>query len=827
MAKKPHFDINAAVVRQLGDELVSDEVTALVELVKNAYDADATYAAVVVNTNDPPPLQDTPFKKASGFISIEDDGFGMSREEIEAGWLVISLSTKRGMKRRGETTPRGRTPLGDKGLGRLSTQKLGHNLEMVTCKDGKTETLHVSFSWSEFTDERSLGSVPVQIRPASAPRKKGTALIVSGLRNAAVWSGSALETLTNDLAQIISPFPEARPFLVTLVINGVPLDLGQISSATRKAASGKFVIDYNNRELVVDGRIRLNRLRGQGEDTFFDSVVLPTGGKDFFAYLLDHKPRVAIEYMADGPHFIGFRYRIALDALPETELVPVTIRGKTEPRAAEPGPFHSEIDEFFFRTEVGVANLGGLSSMSELRQMVRKHAGVKIFRDGFGIRPYGINGEDWLRLGAKQTSGSSWYGLRPNNIIGFVTISEAKNPNLKDKTDREGFVANPYSANFRRLMRHAAATIDDFYEWMRRSYNRFKAEQIEELGGAIATPEVIAEATNVTETLQAYRERGRAIIEAASVLRAQLADITAKIKAEPQGRSGTDKKRLSLVNQARYALEKAAKLSDELEAYAPEVAKLSALVQSLGPRLDVLSDQLDDFTELAGLGLVAEALSHEVLNQTDRLTQAAKAASRKARASIPPNTDLLAFAEDVSFSAIGLKRQIGHLGPSLRYQRDKIETFSVAKLVADTEVHFRDRFARRDLTLKIKPGGSDFSVKSNRGRLIQVLDNLVLNSEYWLTQEKERTGRPGRLTVEISRPLVRVWDDGPGIDVSVENSLFEPFVSLKPKERGRGLGLYICRQILESMGCSISLLPARNQHNRRYIFQLDLTSIAI
>lgn len=826
MAKSPHFDISAAVVRQLGDELVSDEVTALVELVKNAYDADATYANVTVNTKDPPPLSGTQFPKAQGYISIEDDGFGMDAREIEQGWLVISLSTKRGMKRRGEVTPKGRTPLGDKGLGRLSTQKLGNNLEMVTRKDGTPDTLHVSFSWTEFTDERSLGTVPVRLRPSKLPRRKGTALVISGLRNPAVWSGAALGTLTKDLAQIISPFPEARPFTVSLTIDGVPLDLGQVSAAARQAAAGKFEVDYLDGVLLVEGRVRLDRLRGQNDD-FFDKHIAPSQGRDFFRYLQDQKPRVLIEQLQDGAFFVGFHRRLELGALPEVRLVSAASGRAGEKIPADPGPFHAEIDEFVFRSSAENVRLSGLSSASELRELVRQHAGIKIFRDGFGIRPYGINGEDWLGLGVKQTSGSSWYGLRPNNVIGFVAISESRNPELKDKTDREGLVSNPYSDNFRRLMREATATIDDFYEWLRRSYNEYRKEMAHVPGVFGPVTNVVTDAATVARTLDRYRDRGRTVVEAASALRSQLTDITEKIRAEPGRGAAADRKLLGLINQARYVLEKASTAFDELEQYVQEAAKLAAIVETLHPRLAVLTDQLEDFSELAGLGLIAEALSHEVLNQTDRLTQVAKAASRKARTSVPPNVDLLGFAEDVSFSAVGLKRQIGHLGPSLRYQRDKIETFPVGKLIADTEAHFRDRFLRRDLAIRVSPGGGDFSVRTNRGRLTQVLDNLVLNSEYWLTQQKERTARPGSVSVEIERPLVRLWDDGPGIDASVEETLFEPFVTLKPRDRGRGLGLFVCRQILESMGCSITLLPDRNPQGRRYVFQLNLAAIAV
>jgi HSP90 family molecular chaperone len=142
VSDKPHFDISAAVVKQLGEELVSDELTALIELVKNAYDADASYANIVVDTNNV--LQDESlyftdkngYTTTKGYIIIEDDGIGMGHDEIEKGWLTISFSHKRRMRAEGQLTPKKkRAPLGDKGVGRLSTQRLGSRLEMLTHKE--------------------------------------------------------------------------------------------------------------------------------------------------------------------------------------------------------------------------------------------------------------------------------------------------------------------------------------------------------------------------------------------------------------------------------------------------------------------------------------------------------------------------------------------------------------------------------------------------------------------------------------------------------------------------------------------------------------------
>ncbi len=822
----PHFDISAAVVRQLGDELVSDEVTAIVELVKNAYDADATYAHVVVNTVDAPPGLESKFPKAGGYVTVDDDGMGMNRADIESGWLMISLSGKRVMKAAGRTTPKGRTPLGDKGLGRLSTQKLGQNLELYTRKDGQAETLHVAFAWDAFTDDKSLSEVPVSIGPAAkAARNKGTMLVISDLRNPEVWRGSAVAKLIADLSQIISPFAEARPFLVTLRIDGRPIDLGQVSAKVRGAAVGRFVIDFINGAMELTGKFRLVKLRGNQDVDSYEQLLARDNGRSFYDYLKGRKAPVNFKLSDDPNYFLEFDYRVPLSALGGAEKV--SSDDLDAPSLdANPGPFHAEIDEFLLRGDEVGANLGGLANTNEVGQIVKLHAGIKVFRDGFAIKPYGLNGEDWLRLSAQQTSASSYYGLRPQNVIGFVAISEVANGNLKEKTDREGFVSNPYSQNFRRLMRQAVDVIGSFYEWTRRNFNAYKAALPERSKPFEGGRKSIADAESVARRLASYSKAARSLDAKTTAARQKIAAVTARIQQAPVLSSAAERKLAGLLTDAQHALDASQALFSDLAGYAAEAKDLADIVAVLSPRLDVLADQLQDFSQLAGLGLLAEALSHEVQNQTDRLMQKASAAVTLAKKSTPPNIHLLVLGQDVTAAASALRRQIGHLSPSLRYQRDKIGTFPVSKLIADIREHFADRWADSGIQSEIAPGSADFVVKTNRGRLTQVVDNIVLNAEYWLkeAQAREADFEP-KLTIAYASPRLRVWDNAGGVDPAVEDALFEPFITLKPKEEGRGLGLFISAQILESMGCAISLLSERNEHNRRYIFELDLSGI--
>lgn len=821
----PHFDISAAVVRQLGDELVSDEVTAIVELVKNAYDADADYAHVVVNTVDSPPGDQSKFNTAVGFITIEDDGMGMDRADIERGWLMISLSGKRVLKAAGGVTPKGRTPLGDKGLGRLSTQKLGQNLELYTRKDGHAVTQHVAFAWNAFTDDKSLSEVPVTVEPAAIGRVKGTMLVISGLRNPDVWRGRAVNKLIADLSQIISPFAEARPFLVTLRIDGRPIDLGQVSAKVRGAAVAKFVVDFADGQMTLTGKFRLVKLRGNQDRDSFEQLLARDNGRAFYEYLKARKARVEFNYSDDPNYFLEFKYRLPLSSLAKVETV-LGVGDEGDAIVADPGPFHAEIDEFLLRGDEVGAKLGGLVNTNEVREIVQLHAGIKVFRDGFAIKPYGLNGEDWLRLSAQQTSATSYYGLRPQNVIGFVSISEAANGNLKEKTDREGFVANPYSYNFRRLMIQAVEVIGGFYEWTRRNFNTYKADLPARSKPFEGGRKAIADAEVVAGRLATYSRSAEALEANTTAVRSKIAAVTTKIKQAPVLSSSAERGLADLLTEANQTLEASQALFAELAGYADEAKHLADIVATLSPRLDVLNDQLQDFSELAGLGLLAEALSHEVQNQTDRLMQKAAGAIARARKASPPNAELLVLAQDVTAAASALRRQIGHLSPSLRHQRDKIESFKIAGLIDQIREYFADRWTNRGIEAAIEPGSVDFAVRTNRGRLTQVIDNILLNAEYWLaeTQSRDKAFRP-KLSIALAAPRLRIWDNAGGVDPAVEEVLFEPFITLKPKEEGRGLGLFISAQILESMGCSIALLTDRNAHDRRYIFELDLSGI--
>ena len=158
-ADTPRFDINATVVFRLGEELISDVVQAIVEIVKNSYDADASWVKVTIDTHARNEWGRR-YTDATGVIRVQDDGDGMDESTIRRGWLTIANSPKRQDKASGRVTRRGRTPIGDKGLGRLGVQRLAQNVEIVTTSHAGDRVLRC------FLVEGLPGSSQPQRRPA-------------------------------------------------------------------------------------------------------------------------------------------------------------------------------------------------------------------------------------------------------------------------------------------------------------------------------------------------------------------------------------------------------------------------------------------------------------------------------------------------------------------------------------------------------------------------------------------------------------------------------------------------------------------------------------
>ncbi len=155
----------AQLVSILGQELIDENAVGLIELVKNGYDADATEVKVMLeNLSDPDPTQ----------IIVHDNGFGMSIEDVLQRWMVAGFSKKADQRQRLERTPGGRLPLGQMGIGRFATARIGRKLIVVTRKADNPEVLF-EINWGRFEGSGDISDVSIDIteRDASYLQRRG------------------------------------------------------------------------------------------------------------------------------------------------------------------------------------------------------------------------------------------------------------------------------------------------------------------------------------------------------------------------------------------------------------------------------------------------------------------------------------------------------------------------------------------------------------------------------------------------------------------------------------------------------------------------------
>ena len=169
---KARLRFSAEIVKRLGEELNPSLDKGVLELVKNAYDADATGCQVELQNTD----------RVGGTVVVKDNGDGMTVDDIVNGWLVLGRSTKTQRQR----TRLGRIPAGSKGLGRLAALRMGRRALMTTCPRGEQTTEHgLLIDWEDFDTATLVDDVELTVETATRKKKGsfGTEIRIEDLEN--------------------------------------------------------------------------------------------------------------------------------------------------------------------------------------------------------------------------------------------------------------------------------------------------------------------------------------------------------------------------------------------------------------------------------------------------------------------------------------------------------------------------------------------------------------------------------------------------------------------------------------------------------------------
>ena len=253
------FQPRARLLKLIGEELISDEVVAISELVKNAHDADALKVTISFEGVTGP----------DGFISIRDDGHGMDLDTLLGRWMEPAASTKVGKGR--QITRLGRRVLGEKGVGRFAADKLARHLTMVSRCRRHPEEIHAIVDWDQFDDDAVMLADVLnrwEVRPSREIEGHGTVLRMGGLRSQ--WTERMFRRLSLRLSRLLSPFrTDNDRFVIHIESDDFPEYSGELRHDFLDKAPYRVEARFDGEQTVTIG---LNdktpvaqRWNGQGE----------------------------------------------------------------------------------------------------------------------------------------------------------------------------------------------------------------------------------------------------------------------------------------------------------------------------------------------------------------------------------------------------------------------------------------------------------------------------------------------------------------------------------------------------------------------------------
>lgn len=378
------------LLKRLGEELNPSPVNGIIELIKNSYDADSPTCTVTLVQ---PRTVDG--RLIPGHLIIEDLGDGMTEKDFREGWLILGRSRKSSRV----PTDLGRRPVGDKGLGRLSALRMGRKVTVVSRprKPRGTE-LHLVIDWARFDRSRTPNEVPLTLRTATVPRRThpGTTIRIDGIERR--MEASEIERLNRGALLVANPFEAAKePFAVTITVDPPPRRmLPKVPDLMKSAA---YILEGATAE---DGTMSAS-LRDANEQ-LLASATHEDLEQRFKRYGMD----------APAQARMPARFKLWIFLLVTSEFP------------------------------------GGIKDLNAVRGLLQEFGGIHVFLDGVRVAPYGDPNDDWAGMASMRASNPE-YMPQTRTAMGYVTLDDQ--PELKQKTDRSGFLESPATEALRAFVR--------------------------------------------------------------------------------------------------------------------------------------------------------------------------------------------------------------------------------------------------------------------------------------------------------------------------------------------------------------------------------------
>lgn len=782
------FKVSARTILELGSELISSDIIAFYELIKNSFDAQ-TKNGVKIEFDIT--LQRNEFKKIDGIIqkekitleaaiklittsldknsiyhkeyldfinhsstlselhdnfktaqnkfnkiTISDTGVGMSPKQLNDNFLVIGTSSRKkdidsAISSKSKTSPF----LGEKGIGRLSVMRLGSYLRLTTSTEKSQNESVLEIDWEKFA-ELDLMLDQIEVKAISRNKEKewnGCIIEISNLTEN--WTKQRVDELIElEVAKLTDPFEDVRNRpKIFIYWNGNRISIPSMNRKLLEHSHAELRGSYN----VENGKpyIRCHYIvRDAGVEHPIEEDIYYLTDVDLHGLLLGDKLNISLESLINLGSF--------------------------------------DFECYWFNRQKLKA-IDGIGNQKTARELQKQWSGIFLFRDGFRVFPYGEDDDDWLSLDRKALAHSG-YTLNKAQFIGRVNISRINNPELIDQTNREGLRINDEQKLFIRILRN---TIQErLLSFLKSIKKQYKDKKIN--------------VETIETDVNALKKRAD---DAVKSLRNHIA---------PEGKEFFEDLQQTLFQYADFS--KNAKLKIE----------------------SVESDSLM-MTELAGIGLMSEIIAHELARTAENALDTLNNLKNK-----DISADIRKGLEILRGEMNSLNKRLRVLDPISIAGRQKKENLDLIEVIEDILDLHKPQFIRHKIDVAIieKPKHK-IVMPLVKGILIQIFANLISNSKYWLKIKKDRiiSFTPKiEIIIESSPPTIIYRDNGTGVSLENKEKIFKAFFSLKEESKRRGLGLHIAKENAEYLGGKLYLdNEVNDETNRLHTFILELPDTEI
>lgn len=702
------FSTDAAIVSRLGRELVAKQSTALAELVKNAHDADATKVSLTFRDAF----------SAGGSLEIADNGHGMDRDDIINGFMRLATDEK--LKNpKSPKYQRGRA--GEKGIGRFAAERLGHKLTLTTKPPRAKKALRVTFDWDEFTAGRDVSSVGNVIDEIDVGFKNGTVLTIEDLRDG--WSDAQVRQVWRYVASLQTPFPLRR----------VKRD--------RKKDPGFKTWFYREEGALEEKK----------------TLIDP---KEFFKHAI-----AEIELNIDDQGVAKWALKSKRYGNREIEQVGLD---RDIPEAL-PTARNVRVRVYYY---IRTSKFYPWGIFGPLTDILRAQGGIRLYRNGYRVLPYGEPGDDWLSLDYEYRRRSKVLApIGNNNWLGYVDVTDESGELFQETSSREGLIDN---SAYRELVFVVSATLLNAALHIENARETERAEH----------------RARITEKF-----RKDDFQDAAAKAKTQADKLAASVK--PSNKKG------------RVDPEDAA---DNLK------GTIDALTRGYVQQLEAQADELAMLRILASMGLTIAEFTHEygaragamkndletILSLTTIKTSAKRASERL--------RDHFADVEGFSEYFVTTLRQ--NISRTVR----PVELFAFAEqFVEQMRPLFGDRIESVEVLEPDEP--QVLTTSMHPSEWSSILMNFMTNSRKAIGRSETENGRIMIETGFLDDETVYLTfvDNGVGIPEEFNERIFEPFFTTtaaaptrsKDEDRllGTGLGLKIVRDIVHGVRGRVEVVP--------------------